>query len=842
MNEKMRKMMGASVESLLKQAHAHQGSLSESEFEVFWNMMRDPNDGPENAAGFLFVTIKWMVETLKHEAAIRKKKRGAEEQDTKYETPSLVEGAVNSIHFIRFFVKFGDKGGRITRSLRAFVGEDAEFKITANVPYVKECIKNLQNHQQKQGGGDLDAIGLSILQASQLHSPTGFKKLADVVGYPTLDDADLATDEVSFCFLMQHLKRLAADETNRVTILDNTVNKTSSLPQQMKMHPVVAETTLLALLHMLRSFMAMGPVTDREFLKRIMPRIQQFYLWPCPYGNVAREILQILHNEIMSPGFTMRQQLLRESVCGEFKQHSKDGVVNRALWYVLDKNDADALAFSRAMGLSVRKEEEKQRRGSYTERGNTTTVAAATLAPTTQAMILLNAMFVDLRAGAPEASMLSLVSEQQLHGIYQKFEEMNGHLYKMHNPDQAAQWRAQALNAIRGELHRQASAAQQAGTTTDRVVLPKQLSPPFVPAMNAITHISAETKISFQCHYKDEVRLMCLDYPPYPCTMVADELESVLSTYASAPKPCEVRLVVGGGDKTLLAFLCSFLRIVQDNPEWLVGLVIKVGLLPWGKNHVSAFLARHDSWYRRHIFAPFRAPLFFLPWLRATGEGTSKHKADDEVTGPGLFYRKVVTSYMREANQVCNISVWKVEGWFENETISSPKATEKDKLFDAMPDNSIPFMQRLEIGGDSQPVTPELDFTFTKMDLSGTPGRTVTDETAGYSSILLSNVPRTGDACFPPNPLSPWLELHANVRDGKGRRTLLAMEPRQHVSNVVISCVEPGKTFAISCDGQPFGPYHHIKVSRCTWTNPNDKDKGEVDFALPLQTYFPVHM
>jgi hypothetical protein len=80
-----------------------------------------------------------------------------------------------------------------------------------------------------------------------------------------------------------------------VNVLMNTMNKMLTLPQQMKMNPKVAETTLLALLHMFRNVMSQSPVTDAVFMKRSVTTIQQFYLWPCPYGNVTRDLLQLMH-------------------------------------------------------------------------------------------------------------------------------------------------------------------------------------------------------------------------------------------------------------------------------------------------------------------------------------------------------------------------------------------------------------------------------------------------------------------------------------------------------------------------------------------------------------------
>lgn len=90
----------------------------------------------------------------------------------------------------------------------------------------------------------------------------------------------------------------------------------------LKHAKIVQEPRLLCLLHMLRSFittvptccwrsLAQGtddslsiqcPNVDSDIIENIIHHVKQYYLWPWPYGNVARELLQLLTIELKSPG------------------------------------------------------------------------------------------------------------------------------------------------------------------------------------------------------------------------------------------------------------------------------------------------------------------------------------------------------------------------------------------------------------------------------------------------------------------------------------------------------------------------------------------------------------
>jgi len=123
--------------------------------------------------------------------------------------------------------------------------------------------------------------------------------------------------------------------------------------------------------------------------------------------------------------------------------------------------------------------------------------------------------------------------------------------------------------------------------------------------------------------------------------------------------------------------------------------------------------------------------------------------------------------------------------------------------------------------------------------MNGKVGAAIDDDAAQYGSLVISNIPRLGDKCFPPNPTSPWLEMHAQsfrpIRSrGELKRNVLLADPRQHVQTVELTCSSDAGRFEIIADGQVFGPFYKIRIS------PHVDDRTKKQFTFPIQTFFPM--
>ncbi len=90
-----------------------------------------------------------------------------------------------------------------------------------------------------------------------------------------------------------------------LTILNATLTKLTSLPP-LATHRRVAELQLMALLHMMKQFIALGPVYDKAFLAKASTTLTTFYFWPQPFGGLARDLLVMIQKETVAPGAALR--------------------------------------------------------------------------------------------------------------------------------------------------------------------------------------------------------------------------------------------------------------------------------------------------------------------------------------------------------------------------------------------------------------------------------------------------------------------------------------------------------------------------------------------------------
>ena len=60
--------------------------------------------------------------------------------------------------------------------------------------------------------------------------------------------------------------------------------------------------------------------------------------------------------------------------------------------------------------------------------------------------------------------------------------------------------------------------------------------------------------------------------------------------------------------------------ITLTRPELARLVRFRLFVVPFAAQPLAGYLARHDSWYNRHIQIPFRAPFFILPRARVSPE------------------------------------------------------------------------------------------------------------------------------------------------------------------------------------------------------------------------------
>jgi len=818
---------------------ANGGLLVRSEYNMFWDQAGSAKD----ATVFLDLILQKLQTAL----------------ETKDYDSQQLTSLVNTVSFVSLYMDFKASDFRIKKFLRNWQKEDQLKDLSRQCPAAKEVMRTLN---LRVDGTDM--VGPLIIGCSTLHSVEEFRVISNSVENPTMDDSDIKSGET--CFLYSHLKRLCLDKEQLILVLQSTVSKMLTLQHQMKLNPKVAETTLLALLHMLKQFIAHAPVTDPAFLKRTMSTIQQFYLWPNPYGTFTLDVLRALQSELVFPGSTMRKALVRETATAHFDRPSKEEKTSAptkapAVYYFVDAEDRGSVIFANIMELYKFDPSSVGGRRKATSTKSTIPLSAGGNLPIeTQALTILNLLKNDLDITEEEFADFKKLSDDQI-GTF--FDEALAMTTKVTKPDTAKDTRNRLLAKFKKDIMDAAKKAKGKDATWS---LPDTTQEPYLPALPACNHLSIPGKTTYEMVNKEELSLMCLTYMPYPTTPFYEQLKAVLEQYKDTrkrkegEKNLELRLVVAGGDRLLHNFLCAYLLVIQQNPEYIRYVDPKILLVPFRTNHFASYIARFDSWYNRHIYIPFRSPQFILPWIKS--DDSNSYNDSNEVVGAvGQYYREAIEQYARESTVTNNVRVYKVEGWF------GPAAKKTD-----MPDHVIPFVQRVEVGvlaameasragksggkpADDSKVEetlknfnynpPETTVKFTRMDLSGKKQEPITDEAISYQSIIVSNVPYKGDPCFPADPCAKWLEMHATVHKSANKaavaKNVLLNDPKQHIANVEISCSNEKANFSVLVDGTPFGPYHHIKIKRARFMNEKEKNYKQA-ITFPLQAFFPLDM
>jgi len=782
-----------------------------------------------------------------------------------------------------------------------------------------------------------------------------FERMMDVMGYSTIDDSvDLKGGESAFYY--EYLKRLARDGhaisnaqkaaaspasaanplSQLLPILQNIVTKLVTLPQQMKMSPKLAETSFCALMHMLRNYLTLhatgaegatppppaggamlAPLAGTTFLRTALNTLQPFFMWPQPFGGITRELIDMMKAELVVPGTCVRARLTQEVHCtpywdtdvpiapgsGTPAPGQAGGELTSALFYIYAGDDRQAASFSHILDLKPFKAGSMRRPPAYVGAADAASVPAL-LTPTIQAMVLLNMLATEPSTAPGVEGDLALIRQCNGEQVYQLYRKAQSLLQAAaERPAESRDIRARGL----ADLRTQIKAAAAASDRRDLVRLPEKLSAPFTPSLPLVSHLSMPTATTGSFHFdpRDQWRMVGYKDAPFAHVPMAEHLGNLLNMYRDATRaqPLTLRLMLAGGDELLHQVLCAWCALRQTRPEVFEGLKPRFFVLPTQRNHLAAFMARHDAWYNRHVYVPSRSDRFLLPWVRPEDDGDDKKgpmgalspkgpgaaggEAEEdalELPPPTLFFRRLFESYAREASLTMDAQVWQCEGYVSAES-EGLRPDPKAKVPPIPgPDQLTPFLQRVELGVmaaaaefkrarklpdsvrledivngtaaaargfDFQNPT-EIVVKFTKQDAQGRLTEVVTEEAAVYQSILLSSVPRRGDPTFPAAPTAPTIELAAKLHKSYtgnkqaallGRKPALLSDPKQHVVEVEVWAANPNHTFGLLLDGQYFGPYYRVKLLPAFHTTVDAQGRQHTDgkrITFPLQHFFPM--
>ncbi len=267
-------------------------------------------------------------------------------------------------------------------------------------------------------------------------------------------------------------------------------------------------------------------------------------------------------------------------------------------------------------------------------------------------------------------------SEADINAVFDKATAIVDGIPSATKPDVAQEMRRKQFTELKSTFKALANATRDGKKKV--AALPTKFDPSQEPALPPIMHFSVLSKCTYQLPTKEQVSLMCLDRTPFPTTPVLETFKTLLADHdplRNDQKTTELRICITGGDRLLHSFLCAVSHIKLMEEDLLRNINLKFYLLPAAsRNHVAAFLARHDSWYNRHVYLPFRSGAFILPWLNCDEETSVIEPESVDLPPPGVFYRKLTEDYLRESETSFPFNVYKIEGWLGSKDASGSGA------------------------------------------------------------------------------------------------------------------------------------------------------------------------
>ena len=725
-------------------------------------------------------------------------------------------------------------------------------------PGVKEVMRLLQQRSEGQ-----DMMGLLIIGASTLHSAAEFARLqaaqAEYSCLLTCDD-ELLRPAADCCFYYTHLHTQAHSPAHLPHIVQHTFNKLLTLQQQMRINPVVACTTLSALLHLLHQLLCIGPLPRSYDLSGIISTLQQYYAWPEPVGGMVRDVVLQLIGEAVMGGEMMRGRLMEEVTSVAVRWSDDEGggggaaaagggdEWGSACFYFVDADERHAQLMQRVL--------EMQRwRSGLSKYGNDDAVL---LSVRRQGEVVMNLLDMEGLMGDSELQAMTRMSDEAVSVLFNQCVVITREVAEQEGEEgERKEYRQTALLQLRDYIHELAASSPAPSPSSLSAC---SLQPPYLPSLPPVHHICLPSRLTYEMLSREALGLA---FTPFPSTPSFALLCSLLQHYRqSTPSDpshsLSVRLVLAGGDDLLHSFLCAYMLLRQQQQQLLQGLELRLHVLPWGRRaELAAWLARCDPWYARHVYSVFREKNLVLPCMRMEDEDAASLGAAGsdrpEVTAPGAFYRSCVEQYVRESGYAMELIVYRVEAWLEpTPDGSSPQ-----------PDHVIPFLQRVEFSSSKRSLAaptsasassldalPELSIRYRRVHCNGSLAAEKQDDSALYSALLFQAVPRREGPAFPVS--AEEVGLHWSARLGRGyqragRVCVIGGEGRGVVGDCDVRCVNGKEGLHVAVDGQVFGPYWRVRLSpaRETVTAAATAGGGAAAAAeqvvrFPVQMFFPM--
>jgi len=676
----------------------YRGTLnSRSEFDAFWTLMESKEKScTQLLEGFLYKLFQVMENRMKI-------------------PPGFTLGSVlNSIQFLTLFFKYNSSSKRLkdlsSRILDTLAKLDSKSAMAEEKDKITQAMKILNLHIDLQSGAEGPDTMLRWFTnyCATQGTPEEFSKMRYFVSLATFDPSEKTSG--AQVFLFAYLKNHSNNPVYLKAIMENTIKRTRGIPQIMKMNPKVAESSLLSYLQMLSSILIYGADIKAEQIIGAIQTLYQFYFWPRPIGDIVKDLLFRMERECLIPGQVMRDCLREEAFCARSKSSlGALGQKGALIYHMVDATCPSSSTFCHVMRI---------RDGD--EKGTGSRLKTGEFSSAEQTLIMLNTINFDISISRKDLDFLVQVGRKDISKLYNECQQVLHTLETQRSegmtPEESQAFRTEHFQAVVAKwvpLAEQRDPGDEPISSDLKGIDLNQLHDHGFPlSMPHTMHRSIKVDLKYALLSPEERKLAMEGkiLPPEP-TMYEPLVTQIkkLMYGVTAENKLTLRLVLTGGDRLMHSFLCAYLRILQAEAALAENIIFKFYVVPTGLNYLACYIARHDSWYNRHIYTPFWSDRFLLPWVYI--DPYEAPPSEKESNTMSQFFQGLIDNYIHVGRQTLNVRIWRcnvydqLPQWDHKADKRDAKrsakriaASDVSHAVKEEPSQVFPFFQRLEIG------------------------------------------------------------------------------------------------------------------------------------------------
>lgn len=617
----------------------------------------------------------------------------------------------------------------------------------------------------------------------------------------------------------------------------------------MLQHPSVSETLLLPLLHMLRVSLSNTSFPPISLLPRIITAVTPYYIWPRPYSDAAREVIEVASIELKSPGTALRTTMMEETpslvpgIPSSSLQDTNSSTIplERNVWILFDKDLPRARALYEIL---------KQH------------VPTQTSSTELQLRFLATIFSIVLKM-KPEALGLEYATPEQLTLYFGAAVTVLEHSLTLPE-ERAIEYYAAELSALQKKILSEIGSAVQH----------KPPKPMRLPPLNFVPKVAGfpvkDLSIDTNAHTRHR----------FPKRESYDHLLEILNQASEmvipGERPPTVKIGIIGGDDTIHNLATGYLVLSTDRPELVEKVDVQFYFIPADNSDLANWFCSLDPWYGRHSITLPRAVTGIYPSPQSDASSPSGSSSSSSAYGqsstpsgrsqsmridplalsnsfvdlieeqsklisPSSILHSELEYMFREAKNPLNLNIFKAEcvlpdnstitlPFFARACLGLPAAIEAFKKVNDLGSNLTEAEITAHKNFKWNPPTVALKYIqMNPLSVARAIGQ---QDARVYTTITLASLPVASDAnnFINPDPTHPWLELTL-LEDKKKKATYREDVRTYHVSQVELGGPEP---FDLCLDGISYG-----FVSKVKFTAATHSDK-ELIYRLPFMTYFPT--